>query len=308
MAKDSRKRKNALNLFDIDQWIFPIPEASYTTSSYPGEMAWIPGDRPMERFPALLFPCPTARFMFVLMHSNGEDLGNTYKFCRDVREFLQVHVVSFEYPGYGVCSAKTSEVEILRRGRIFLRYIKEGLHWPLESTKLVGRSVGTFVATRLALEFPVCGLILISPFISIRRVAVDRFGIVGHFISSDRMSNEMIEKVTCPILLFHGENDKLVNPSHSHFLMTKIRHEMKMLVVCPGMGHNTNIMADINIFTHFVSAMLTFCRLPDYDFVEEVTLPDDIFVPPMVVIGGSKQPLPATGDLEECEENENNVF
>lgn len=151
------------------------------------------------------------------------------------------------------------------------------------------------MATRLALEFPVSSVILIAPFVSVKRVAEDTFWPLGWFVSSDIMSNEQaLEKITCPVLFFHGERDTLIPPEHSKLLMEKVRHEKKFLVICPEMGHNTNIIAVPAAFSTFASAILSFCNLPDYDFGRELTIPDGIFAPPLDI--GGRGPRPSIGD------------
>lgn len=40
--------------------------------------------------------------LFLYFHANAEDLGRAYKFLTFVHNYLKMHVMSVEYPGYGV--------------------------------------------------------------------------------------------------------------------------------------------------------------------------------------------------------------
>ncbi|CAK0883335.1 unnamed protein product, partial [Prorocentrum cordatum] len=55
-----------------------------------------------DALPAVLLQQPTARYLLLYFHSNGEDVGWCYQFGCDVRSSLEVHVLLVEYPGYGI--------------------------------------------------------------------------------------------------------------------------------------------------------------------------------------------------------------
>ncbi len=80
---------------------------------------------------------------------------------------------------------------------------------------ICGRSIGSGPSVYLAANRNPGGLILISPFKSIRETANSILGFLK-FIVADRFKNiEIIEQVTCPLLIIHGQKDNLIPFSHS---------------------------------------------------------------------------------------------
>src|SRR5439155_1155706 len=74
-----------------------------------------------------------------------------------------------------------------------------------------GRSLGSAVATYTAAHHPVAGLILESPFTNAAAMAKYHYGLLPRFLlrlSLDNVAN--VRRVSCPILLFHGDADRLV--------------------------------------------------------------------------------------------------
>ena len=79
-----------------------------------------------------------------------------------------------------------------------------------------GRSIGSSPACYLAKHRKPSALMLMSPFKSIREIAKDLVGRVLSYVIAERFRNiDIIKDVTCPILIIHGQKDKLVPFYHS---------------------------------------------------------------------------------------------
>merc|ERR1719447_269347 len=87
-----------------------------------------------------------------------------------MRECFQVHVLAVEYPGYGICPGKADEDGIIANANAAMRFVTDTLNWPCDAIKLVGCSMGTGLCVALAARYRVAGLVLVSPFTSIRDV------------------------------------------------------------------------------------------------------------------------------------------
>lgn len=129
-----------------------------------------------------------------------------------------------EYPGYSVYkSAEISEEIILRDSEIVMDYLLNKCHVDISRVFILGRSLGTGPACCLATKYPAAGLILVSPFTSIKHVASEHYGIFGSLLVKDRFNNlENIKKVKCPTLIIHGQLDKLVPVKHGQTLNGKL--------------------------------------------------------------------------------------
>mmetsp|Transcript_14443 Transcript_14443/g.41525 ORF Transcript_14443/g.41525 Transcript_14443/m.41525 type:complete len:80 (+) Transcript_14443:70-309(+) len=71
----------------LSRLVFAAPKPSYSASSFPGELMWIPRPgygyehcRAGDCFPAALLYCPNARYCVLYFHSNGEDIGQCHNF------------------------------------------------------------------------------------------------------------------------------------------------------------------------------------------------------------------------------------
>lgn len=87
---------------------------------------------------------------------------------------------------------------------------------------VMGRSIGGGPATHLASMHKFGGLVLISPFTSLKCVAKHNFGGFGSSFVKQRFNNEeKIKQVMCPCLFIHGKEDSLIPYEHSKTLYSK---------------------------------------------------------------------------------------
>lgn len=249
--------------------LFPAPKSSYSAETFPKEMIWVPNG--MHSIPCLFLPYASARFLIFYLHSNAEDLGKCYSFCSVLREQFQVHVLAMEYPGYGICpGAPCTEEKVTASAFAVFSFILNHIKWPMDSIKIFGRSVGTGPAVHLATKYAVSGLILVAPFLSIREIIQDHFGVVLSQLISERFPNsKRAPQIQSPVLIIHGQRDAMIPPRHS-IQLDKLINTRKLLVMPPNMEHNTNLLRDVGTF---VLPMLQFFTIPDYCF-------DEICVPP----------------------------
>ena len=94
---------------------------------------------------------------------------------------LNAHYLVVEYPGYGISNGLPSEELYDEVAFSVYKFVVNELKVPPSKVMLVGRSVGTGVAVKLAarlqkLNTPVAALILQSAYSSIKAVAFDLVG------------------------------------------------------------------------------------------------------------------------------------
>lgn len=261
----------------VSRFLFPAPPPSYTRESFPQELIFVPKilemreSCPLEQcVPCLFLKYPSARFLILYLHSNAEDIGKCYSFCTVMREQFQVHVLAVEYPGYGICPGGPATADTVTENAFAVfRFIREVLKWPTDSIKIFGRSIGTGPAIALAVQYKVSGLILITPFLSIKDLLRDTVGTVVSYIVEERFpSKDRVHLIRSPVLIIHGQKDTLI-PCHHGIQLYELCRGRKLLVCPEIMQHNTNLLTDVGFL---VLPMLQFFSLPDYCF-EEIEMP-----------------------------------
>ena len=157
-------------------------------------------------------------------------------------------VLCAEYPGYGLYdSDKPSENAILDDATLIIQHAIQNLKYKEEDIILLGRSLGTGVAIQMANIFTkLRGIVLISPFLSIRDVAENMVGsVLAKVVGDIFKSKDFIQSIKTPALFIHGALDELIPASASKWLYDKC-NAPKMLHISPTMTHNKlNLKFDI---------------------------------------------------------------
>mmetsp|Transcript_60141 Transcript_60141/g.105325 ORF Transcript_60141/g.105325 Transcript_60141/m.105325 type:complete len:353 (-) Transcript_60141:195-1253(-) len=267
-----------------DRLAYAAPEASYTIDSYPGELILVPPCEGDKQVPCLFVQSSHARFIFICFHGNAEDLGKSYDFWKAMCEIFQVHILAVEYPGYGICEGPCSEAGIMANATAAMQFVTGTLRWPLDSIKLFGRSLGTGPSIALAARYDVAGLVLVTPFLSIREIFRSQVGKLADIFEDSFLNYKIAEQIQSQTLIIHGKQDKLIPCSHGMQIYSMLQG--KKMMVCPDkMHHNTALLEDMHMF---VRPMMQFFSLPDYTFVDP-ELPD--LVLPKYLIEANKVQL-----------------
>src|SRR4029077_6046824 len=81
----------------------------------------------------------------------------------------------------------------------------------IQRVYVYGRSLGSAVAIHTAAAHRAAGLILESPFTSATDMARLHYGLVPRTLLHVKLDNATtIRRVFCPVLIFHGTDDRLV--------------------------------------------------------------------------------------------------
>jgi uncharacterized protein len=155
-------------------------------------------------------PARPGRPVIAYFHGNGGHIGyRAERLLRFAREGYGVLMA--EYRGYGGNPGAPSETGFYTDGRAALAFLdREGV--ASDRLVLYGESLGSGVAVALATEHEIAALILEAPLTSVAEVAQSHFP----YVPASRMvvdrfdSLSRIGRVKAPILVLHGERDRVV--------------------------------------------------------------------------------------------------
>jgi fermentation-respiration switch protein FrsA (DUF1100 family) len=108
-----------------------------------------------------------------------------------------------------------------------------------EDIILFGHSLGAGVATQMAEEFHVGGVMLLAPFLSVPEMAQREFPYFpAKYLALDRFENvEKMKNIHAPLLIVNGANDQVVPPAQGKRLYG-LANEPREFHSIPDRGHN----------------------------------------------------------------------
>ena len=146
-------------------------------------------------------------------------------------------LLALSYRGYGGSTGKPTEDGLIRDA--LAAYDFATARYPVQRIVLWGESLGTAVAIALAAERTVGGVMLDAPFSSAADVGASAYPFVPvrWFMKDPFRSDLRIAKVPAPILVLHGERDRVIPIRFGERLFALAR-EPKRMVRFPNGEHS----------------------------------------------------------------------
>ncbi|KAJ9464146.1 putative alpha/beta hydrolase [Diplonema papillatum] len=210
----------------LDSFLFPAPEPSYRRSSFSGKLLEHEGVVMLLQYPAKA----RATFLLFCLHANACDLGQLKSEDQYLADELGCAVLSTEYPGYGIASGTPNMASINNAAWKAFRFAVDRMKVPPRDICIMGRSIGTGVASHLARRAAeqgevVRGISLISPYTSVLDIVHHHVYFVGNFFWHRWRPKKDLPHVQSPILFIHGCRDLLIKPSHTEKLIAALKHQ-----------------------------------------------------------------------------------
>ncbi len=184
----------------------------------------------------LLFKSVKAKGLVFYLHGNAGALDSWGSIAK-VYTDLNYDIFILDYRGYG-----KSEGEIINQQQLFednqLVYNTLKKEYSEENIIILGYSIGTGLASKLASNNNAQHLILQAPYYNLIDIVKQNFSYIPSFILKYKfMTNEYLKKCKMPITIFHGDSDTVISYESS----LKLKEEFKdriHLITLKNQGHN----------------------------------------------------------------------
>jgi hypothetical protein len=175
--------------------------------------------------------------VILFLHGNAQEVYSWSLVHRDL-EPLACRLLLIDYRGYGKSEGEPHEEGLYRDGAAALSWLEEqGIG--MRDVIVFGKSLGGAVACGISQSKPLRALILESTFTSLAGVARRLFPFLppGTALGESYESIEKITRLSCPVMVIHGDSDELI-PVEEGIALYEAAPEPKELYLVRGAGHN----------------------------------------------------------------------
>lgn len=197
---------------------------------------------------ALHFQQENSRGVIFFLHGNS---GHLVDWVTDLEFYRRANydLFVFDYRGYGKSTGKLkNQAQAVADVRVAWDFIAP--KYKDKPIVIYGRSIGSALATQLALEVDTPLLVLVSPFTNLIDIAKQRYPIaLSWLLRFPFETDKAIQNVSSPVLLIHGDKDDYIPMSHSKELQQLTKTPSKLLII-KGADHG-----DIHNFDEYVKGL-----------------------------------------------------
>ncbi|MGV3633461.1 MAG: alpha/beta hydrolase [Pseudorhodoplanes sp.] len=199
------------------------------------------------RILAWTVPPKEGKPVILYLHGNGGSLAHRVsRFRRLIDD--GTGLVALSYRGYGGSDGSPTEQGLIADARAAYDFARTT--YPDSKIVVWGESLGSGVAVAIAGEKDVAAVILEAPFTSAADVAFSAYPFlpVSLLMKDQFRSDARIGRVKAPVLIMHGERDRVV-PFRQGERLSAMANEPKRFVRFPEGGHE-----DLDRFDHLKAA------------------------------------------------------
>lgn len=199
--------------------------------------------------------------LIVYYGGNAEEVSPNLLYQRN---YLSNSFLFVNYRGYGDSEGSPGEKVLLDDALFILDTLVERETIPLQHIVLLGRSLGSGVATYIASERSVRGVILVTPFDSLEAVAKYHYSSlpVSFLLKHPFRSDFYAPKIDTPALYIIGKQDQVIPNENSQRLAKLWGGEVSMVAIDDA-DHN-----NISNFPQYWSAVNQFLQKPSPDLMQ----------------------------------------
>ena len=180
------------------------------------------------------------RAVAIYFHGNGENVSNVSSTLKVLNSEFRLSVFAIDYRGYGKSSGSPHEQGLKMDALAAMDWLAERTGKEFRDIVVIGRSLGGGVGVHAAAERGCRALVLYSTFSTMHDAAAHNYFYVPvRLLMQNKFDSvSSIQKVSAPVIQFHGTSDKVI-PFHLGVkLFDAIKSEKKTFVEMKGTTHN----------------------------------------------------------------------
>jgi alpha-beta hydrolase superfamily lysophospholipase len=192
--------------------------------------------RDEKRLHGGLFRADSSKGLIFYLHGNAGSLA-TWGYAAKTYTDLGYDVFIVDYRGFGKSEGIiTSQQQFYEDLQIAYDQMKA--RYPEEKIVILGYSIGTGPAAKIASLNKPKLLILQAPYYSMKNIMKRHYPIIPTFILKYKFeTNEYISTCRMPIVLIHGKEDEVI-PYRSSLMLKEIMKKTDTVIILEGQSHN----------------------------------------------------------------------
>ena len=191
-----------------------------------------------ESLNALLFKTQKpSKGLILYFHGNADNLQRWGEYAVDFTK-LGYDILLADYRGYGKSTGVPTEIDFYRDAMAILGWAKANI--PHSHLIIYGRSLGSAVASNLAMVANPDLLILETPFDDLKGAMFAPLGPLLNFFSLhyEFSTKTFLAKVTCKKVIIHGSKDRVVRLSSALRLKPLLGADDRFVIITGGSHRN----------------------------------------------------------------------
>jgi len=192
----------------------------------------------------LLNPSYVGDRLFIYYGGNAEDIFFAFE---QFKEFGNSAALLVNYRGYGISGGSPGEKEMFADALAVFDDIRK-THSP-GKIFLMGRSLGSGIASYVGSKRNVDGVILATPFYSIESLAKKQFPYlpVSKILKHKFLSSQYVKNISAPCLVIYGGRDNTVPPENTRRLIKNIAAETTVVFIEEAEHNNIELFDNYNL-------------------------------------------------------------
>jgi pimeloyl-ACP methyl ester carboxylesterase len=203
--------------------LFPVHAVVPAGPLPPGAEQWDVESHDGERLRGVHFPPERSASPRRLILGFGGNAWNGQHVAEYLHQlFPDADVVAFHYRGYRPSMGKPSSVALMDDAPLLFDEAVKRLQ--PEMVIVVGFSIGTGVAARLSRKRSPDGLILVTPFDSLKAAAQDMYPMlpIGLFFDQEMPAADDLSASNVPVAILAAERDEIIHPRRTEGLRSRV--------------------------------------------------------------------------------------